>query len=207
MSQLRLSSLSVFVLSALGWMVLLTGLWSQVSAWTSYPVGVLAQVALEEGAPMWVRQVHVRPGALEVDTSIEVPIPGAGWRKAEIAIEANPGRYAYGLPLLLSLLLAARGSGRVARIAAGYLLLLPAQVFSLVMYVLMQMVMAAQLDLRILRLDAWQLEAIVYGYQVGSLVLPTLVPIMFWLWLDRAYFSKVVLKGWQRSEQGPDTVD
>lgn len=193
----RFSPLSVFILSALGWMVLLTALWSQVSAWTSYPVGVLAQSALESTAPMWVRQVHLKPGHMEVDSTIEVPIPSAGWRKAEITVEANPGRYAYGLPLLLALLLAARGTGRLARAAAGYALLLPAQAFSLVLYVLMQLVLAAQLDLRILRLSAWQLEAIVYGYQAGSLVLPTLVPIMLWLWLDRAFFVRVVRRGWQ----------
>lgn len=82
---------------------------------------------------------------------------------------------------------------------AGYLLLLPAQVFSLVMYLLMQMILAAQLNTRALRVDPWQLEAIVYGYQVGVLVLPTLAPILVWLWLDQQFFRSFFMSRWKQS--------
>lgn len=193
----RPSVLVVFGLSAFAWMVVLTLLWTKVSPWTSYPVAALSHFALEQGAPMWVRTVHKSPGAMEVETTIEVQVPEAGGRRAEISVEANPGRYAYGLPILWALLLAARGPGRIARALGGYLLLLPAQAFSLTVYLLMQMVLAAQVSARTLRASPWQLEAIVYGYQVGSLVLPTLVPIVLWLWLDRQFVNDVVLRGWR----------
>ena len=194
----RPATLMVFVLSALGWMVALTLLWTQVSRWTSYPVGALAHIALEQGAPMWVRSVQHGVGVMEVDTTIAVPVPSAGGRIAEITVDANPARYAYGLPIFLALLLAARGRGRLSRALAGYALLLPVQAFSLTMYVLMQMVLYAQASTRVLRADQWQVEAIVYGYQIGSLVLPTLVPILLWLWLDRQFFTDVVVRGWQQ---------
>ena len=80
----------------------------------------------------------------------------------------------------------------------GYALLLPVQAFSLTMYVLMQMVLYAQTSTRVLKAAQWQVEAIVYGYQVGSLVLPTLAPILLWLWLDRQFFSEVVVRGWRQ---------
>lgn len=195
----RPSALTIFVLSAFGWIVVLTALWSQVSAWTSYPVGVLSHMALEQGAPMWVRQVHLSPGNMEVDTAISVPVPEAGGRRGEITIEASPARYAYGLPIFLALVLAARGRGRVGRTVAGYVLLLPFQALSLTMYSLMQMMLAAQLNLRTLRIAQWQMEAIVYGYQVGSLVLPTLVPILLWLWMDRRFVNDVLVRGWKES--------
>lgn len=188
----------VFVLSALGWMVALTLLWTQVSRWTSYPVGALAHIALEQGAPMWVRSVQHGVGTMEVDTTVAVPVPNAGGRIAEITVDASPARYAYGLPIFLALLLAARGRGRLPRALAGYALLLPVQAFSLTMYVLMQMVLYAQASARVLRAEQWQVEAIVYGYQIGSLVLPTLVPILLWLWLDRQFFTDVVVRGWQQ---------
>ena len=124
-------------------------------------------------------------------------------RKAEITLDADPGRYAYGLPIFLALLLAAQTVGksgsRWQRAFAGYLLLLPAQVFSLVMYLLMQMILAAQLNTRALRVDPWQLEAIVYGYQVGVLVLPTLAPILVWLWLDQQFFRSFFMSRWKQS--------
>ena len=199
----RPSALTIFVLSGFGWIVVLTLAWSQVSAWTSYPVGVLSHIALEQGAPMWVRQVHLRPGAMEVDTAIEVPVAQAGGQRGEITIEASPGRYAYGLPIFLALLLAARGPGRVVRAVAGYVLLLPFQALSLTMYSLMQMLLAAQLNLRFLRISQWQMEIIVYGYQVGALVLPTLVPILLWLWLDSRFVNDVLVRGWRESLSTP----
>lgn len=199
----RPSALTIFVLSAFGWIVVLTLAWSQVSAWTSYPVGVLSHIALEQGAPMWVRQVHLKPGAMEVDTAIEVPVAQAGGQRGEITIEASPGRYAYGLPIFLALLLAARGPGRVVRAVAGYVLLLPFQALSLTMYSLMQMLLAAQLNLRFLRISQWQMEIIVYGYQVGALVLPTLVPILLWLWLDSRFVNDVLVRGWRESLSTP----
>ena len=199
----RPSALTIFVLSAFGWIVVLTLAWSQVSAWTSYPVGVLSHIALEQGAPMWVRQVHLRPGAMEVDTAIEVPVAQAGGQRGEITIEASPGRYAYGLPIFLALLLAARGPGRVVRAVAGYVLLLPFQALSLTMYSLMQMLLAAQLNLRFLRISQWQMEIIVYGNQVGALVLPTLVPILLWLWLDSRFVNDVLVRGWRESLSTP----
>ena len=200
----RPSTLAVFVLSALGWMVALTLLWTQVSRWTSYPVGALAHIALEQGAPMWVRSVQHSVGAMEVDSTIAVSIPEAGHRMAEITVEVNPARYAYGLPIFIALLLAARGPRRLSRALGGYALLLPVQAFSLTMYVLMQMVLYAQTSARVLRVEQWQVEAIVYGYQIGSLVLPTLAPILLWLWLDRQFFTDVVVRGWrQRAEPVP----
>ena len=195
----RLSPLTIFVLSAFGWILALTALWSVVSAWTSYPVGVLSHIALEQGAPMWVRQVHLSPDSMEVDTAISVPVPEAGGRRGEITIDVSPARYAYGLPIFLALVLAARGRARVRRMAAGYVLLLPFQAFSLTMSALMQMVLAAQADIRLLRIAQWQMEAIVYGYQLGSLVLPSLVPILLWLWMDRKFVNDVLIRSWRES--------
>lgn len=195
----RLSPLTIFVLTAFGWIFALTTLWSLVSAWTSYPVGVLSHMALEQGAPMWVRQVHLSPGTMEVDTAISVPVPAAGGRRGEITIDVSPARYAYGLPIFMALVLAARGRGRWFRMLAGYALLLPFQAFSLTMSALMQMVLAAQADIRLLRIAQWQMELIVYGYQLGSLVLPTLVPILLWLWMDRQFVSDVLIRSWRES--------
>ena len=42
-----------------------------------------------------------------------------------------------------------------------------------------------------------------YGYRVGSLVVPTLAPILapilVWLWLDRQFVAKVVVPAWKPS--------
>lgn len=197
----RLSPLTIFVLSAFAWLIVLTLVWTKVSAWTSYPVGVLSNIVLEQGAPMWVRTVRLAPGNMEVDTSVSVT--DASGRSGEITVDASPARYAYGLPIFLALLLAARGKGRALRAVAGYLLLLPAQAYSLTTFLLMQLVLGTQLNIRSLRISQWQMELIVYAYQVGALVVPTLAPILIWLWLDRKFVSDVVMRGWNGGAASP----
>lgn len=177
-------------------MVVLTLVWSKVSPWTSWPVAELSQVVLEQTAPMWVRSAHNEFGKMEVETTVEMPVQDAGGRLASIVVEADPGRYAYGLPIFLALLFAVRLRGRSGHALLGYLLLLPAQAFSLTMFVLIQIVLYAKLSAEVLKVPHWQIEAIVYGYQVGTLVIPTLVPIMLWLWVEREFFFKVVAPGW-----------
>ena len=193
----RLSAPVMFGLSAFAWIVVLTLAWTKVSPWTSYPVGKLTQFALEQSAPVWVRSVRVQPGHVEADSSIAMPVPSAGGRLAEATVESDPGRYAYGLPVFLALLLAARGRRRMARGLAGYLLLLPAQTFSASMFLLMQIVLYAQTRAQVLGVPGWQVEAIVYAYQMGALVVPTLAPIMLWLWLDRQFVAEVLVPGWR----------
>lgn len=192
-----------FVIFAFAGMILFTLLWTKLTPWTSYPIAELSHFAMEKVAPMWVRDVHKKPGQIEVDTSVGVVVPNAGGQIADLVVDADPGRYAFGLPIFLALVVAAyaanRAPGRLSKAIGGYLILLPIQSFSLVMYLLMQVLVAAKLDIRTLRVDQWQVESIVFGYQVGVLVLPTLAPVLVWLLLDRKFFGDVVVNGWKRS--------
>lgn len=192
-----------FALYAFGGLIVLMLLWVKASPWLSYPVAVLSHTVLEQTAPMWVGAVHKQPGSISLDTTVEVVVPNTGGRRAEVTVDADPGRYAFGLPIFTALLLAAWGVRRISgvwqRALLGYLLLLPFQCFSLVFYLLMQLAGAAQFNIRTLRIDQWQLEAIIYGYQVGALVLPTLVPVLVWLLIDRRFFTDVIVHGWQRA--------
>ena len=179
--------------------MLCTVVWMQVSAWTSYPVAQLAHVTLNVGADYWVRKVHVTPGSVEVDTRIEVAVPqqpGANG-KADLIAQADPARYGYGLPLFIALLLASRSRNRLKRAMVGYAVLWIPQTFSLVLELLRQMMVAGG-SARALVVDQWQMEAIAMGYQAGSLLLPTLAPVMLWLWLERNGFSKTLWNGLPR---------
>ena len=190
-------SLWVFFASAVALFLLITPLWMQVSKWTSYPVASLAHVALEQGARYWVRTVHSEPGRIEVETRIRVVMPGNNRNLgvAELVAEADPARYAYGLPLYLSLLLAARGRQAGKKALAGYLLLLIPQTFSLVLEILRQIMVVGGRP-GTLAVDQWQMEAIAMGYQMGSLLLPTLAPVALWLVLERDFFRTVMVQGW-----------
>lgn len=173
-------------------LVLLTGLWTQVNAWTSQPVAVLAHTVLAHCD--WVQSVRKEPGLIEVQTRLEVPVRGG---VGEIVVDRDPAHYAYGLPILWALLLAVGGLGawadRVGKLLLGYVLLLPFQAFSLTLDLLKQMAVAMPGGARALGVAQWQMEAIGLGYQLGALVLPTVVPMVLWLWLDRAFVAKVLV--------------
>ena len=187
-----LPSLKRFFLLGLVWLVVLTAGWIAVSPWTSYPSAVMARIGLEAGAPYWVRSVQLSPKRMDVETRLEVVTQGpSGKVRGEIDVSAQPGHYAYGLPVFLALLLAARSRALVRRALVGYLLLLPFQAFSLALDLLKQMAMAAAGTPGALGVAQWQLEAIAYGYQFGVLVLPTLAPVVVWLVLDREFFQAI----------------
>lgn len=203
-AEVRPVSVPVFVVSAFAWMAVLIGAWVMANQWTSYPVGVIAGKALEWTAPTWVRETNMiaqgdqeaiaEPGHLEIDTRVEVVVPGSGGRRAEIVLDADPSRYAYGLPIFLALLFAARQRKMIRKALIGYLALLPFQAFTVVFFVLQQIIVATEVNYAQLRVSAWQVEGIIYGFQLGTLVVPTLVPIVVWLWLDRAFFTEVIAK-------------
>ena len=149
--------------------------------------------------------MHKTAGSIEVETRIQVALPDSGKKErgsAELVAEADPAHYAYGLPLFLALLLASRSRHFFRRALAGYLILLIPQAFSLVFEILRQ-IMVAGGRAGALGIDQWQMEGIAMGYQVGSLLLPTLAPVAVWLWLERDFFAAVILNGPAQRKSGP----
>lgn len=195
-------SLAVFFTTALVLFLTLILLWMPVSKWTSYPTAWLTHLTLEQGSRYWVRTVHTEPGHIEVETRIAIKMAGNNPNQgvAELVVESDPSRYAYGLPLFLALLLASRGAKLLKKVLIGYLILLVPQTFSTVLEILRQIVMAGG-RAGALASDQWQLEAVAMGYQVGSLLVPTLAPVVLWLWLERSYFQTVIIGGWLRRNQ------
>jgi hypothetical protein len=183
--------LTRFFLRTLVLLVVLTGVWSQVGKWTSQPVSTLTHMALAFGAPYWVESVSKSPDLIEVQSRLQVAVKGG---VGEVIVGASPSHYSYGLPILWALLLAAGGPGRMGRLALGYVLLLPGQAFSLTMDLVKQMAMAVPGGAMVLHIDQWQLELIGLGYQLGALVLPTVMPIMVWLVLDQAFARQLAPK-------------
>ena len=182
----RPTSIARFLIRAIVALVVLTAAWSQVARFSSAPAAWGAQFVLEQWSRGWVRAVHRENSALEVETRVPVPQANSSGMVAELVTDANATRYAYGLPLYLALLLAAGGGRWLRNATLGYAILLLPQIFSTVMVVLRNIV-AVGGSARVLVVDSWQIEAIALGYQLGSLLLPTIVPIAIWLMLDRGF--------------------
>ncbi len=102
--------------------------------------------------------------------------------------EVNPLVYTYGLALFAALMLAARAA--LWKVLAGIVLLLPFQAWGIAFDFLAQVgirlgpAIAAQAGL-----SGWRVEAIALGYQAGTLILPSLVPVVAWAAFCREFIA------------------
>lgn len=202
------SPLPRFFLVAAVALLAFTLAWRPVSGVAAAPAAWLSAATMRLFFSDWVRSAHGGVGRLEVETRLQVK-PTAEQRAqavragqvipenavAELVLDADPALPGYGLPILLALLVAARGKRLVVRALIGAACLIPFQAYCLVTELLKQAAItsgaAAQTGF-----SAWQINLIAYAYQLGALLVPTLAPILIWVWLDRAFFAAIVLEGW-----------
>ena len=126
--------------------------------------------------------VRIEPLQRNVAYVVEVegPYKPGTTNRAEARVEVPVATYTYGIALFLALALAVRGWRHPARLAGGLGVLLVLPTFGVTFDALRQLGSAPDLA----PLLAWKptaREAIALGYQVGSLLLPTLAPIIAWL--------------------------
>jgi hypothetical protein len=91
-----------------------------------------------------------------------------------------------------ALILATPGQDKWLNLLWGILLVLPAEVFSMVSSVLKTLTFdvghAFQVQQGISQLGV---DAIALGYQVGTLLLPMIVPLIVWVGLNRAFIVRL----------------
>jgi hypothetical protein len=111
---------------------------------------------------------------------VEGPYRPGSTNRAEARVEVPVATYTYGIALFAALALAVGGWRRPARLVLGLAVLLVVPAVGVTFDALRQLGSAPDLA----PLLAWKpstREAIALGYQVGSLLLPTLAPIIAWL--------------------------
>lgn len=201
------SPLPRFFLTAALSLLLFTAVWWSVADWAARPAALVTKLVTESVFSDLVRRTHIGANQVELETRMRVdmsqmaggkPLPAGV--EAELSVEVRPAKYGYSLPLLLALL--ASGSRRrlVKRMLLGAACLVPAQAFSVVMDLVKQAALGAGPAVTAqLGWDQWQLELVGYGYQLGVLLVPTLSPVLLWLWLDKQFMAAVMIEGWLHS--------
>jgi hypothetical protein len=187
-------SLAAFILRTLLWLPLCLAAWYFGAKPHSAVVGELSSVLLNLLRSGIVSDFEQPGQVLAFVTTLEVyPAPG---QVAVLVPEVNPLLYTYGLAFFLALMLAARA--RWGAILAGAALLLPFQSWGIAFDFLAQVgiklgpEVAAQAGVA-----GWRAEAIALGYQIGTLILPSLVPVALWAALNRPF-----LQGLLRPQSG-----
>ena len=172
-----------FVLRIFLWLPLCFAAWYYLAP---YHAAVAARVALL-GITLFKTGIvtAIEQPATSLVFVSKLQVEAAPGRWALLAPEVDPLIYTYGLAFFLALMLAARA--RPLKILLGVAVLLPFQAWSIAFDVLAQVGFRMGPDVaRQAGLTGWRVEAIALGYQVGTLMLPTLVPVIAWAWLCSA---------------------
>jgi hypothetical protein len=164
---------------ALLWLtVCLAGWYFAVAAIGWLPAQLAAPVI--SAAAGKVTQVELAQRMAAYTVKVEGPYRPGGSSEAEVRVEVHAATYTFGVAVFAALALAARGWRQPARFALGLVILLPLPVFGIAFDALRQLGASPELA----TLLAWKgatREAIALGYQTGSLLLPTLAPVVAWL--------------------------
>jgi hypothetical protein len=127
-----------------------------------------------------VRALSWREATAIYHVAVEGPYRPGRPVSAEADVEIETGRYTFGIALFAALSLAWRGAWRWKPLAAGAAVLLVVPAWGIAFDALRQLGQAAALA-PLIGWSAGAREGIALGFQVGSLLLPTLLPVAMFL--------------------------
>ena len=177
-----------FAARVLGWSAILFAAWFLVPQ----PVSAIASW----GAARWVEaaapvarvkhRVEGRRVVFEVEPDYETTRSRAIRADAVLDVEANPLKYTFGVPFFLALLFASHPAGLAWKAFAGFALLAALASIGLACDVLLQIGgLTTPGGSPLFAFAPLAREAIALGYQLGTLIFPTVAPVLAWAAMDR----------------------
>lgn len=171
-------------LRALAWLPLTLAAWYFASAALAWVPAKIAAPALGL-AGVEVRSVALADGVATFDARLVPPYrPGiAEVESVAVDIEVKTRTFTFGIALYLALTLAIGRPWRARAVAFGAAVIVALPAWSIAFDALRQLAAVAALG----PVLAWPpaiREGIAFGYQAGSLLLPTLGPVAAWIALD-----------------------
>lgn len=182
-------SVGKFVLRTLLWLPPCFAAWYFIAQQHAAVAGGLARLLVEQFKPGLVTALEQSANRLTFVTTLQVqPAPG---QTGLLALEVNPLVYTYGLAFFLALMLASRA--KWWKLLVGAAVLLPFQVWGIAFDFLG--LIGARLGPDISAqagLLGWRAEAIALCYQVGSLIFPSLIPVVAWALFSRSFIESAL---------------
>jgi hypothetical protein len=181
-----------FVARVFAWLPPAFLVWYFAAPVLLWPVKLVVSLVARLGFADLVRAVEQHGSNLTFVTTLH---PGeARVQGATIAVDVDLLVYSLGLPFFAALVGAAREPGRAQRLALGFLAMLPFIAWGALAEFLKHVaITAGPLVASQTGFAAWQRELIAFAYQLGSLILPTVVPAILWVALHRAYLERLRL--------------
>ena len=180
-------SFARFVLLVFAWLACTLFVWWLASALLAWPIAVLAELVSRVALSDLVQGIEQHGDVITFVTTLHgAKATVAAAAGGVVSDDIDVRHFTFGLPLLAALILAARAPHRARNLLIGYAVLLPFQTWGVMAEFLQDIAsgfgpgVASQTGF-----SAWQREAIAFGYQFGTLILPTVVPAVVWVLMHR----------------------
>lgn len=189
---MRPSLVGFFLIQAIAWLFVGLLAWYPAGSAMAVPARLVAATAVATLFPDWAEGVEQAGTMLTLLTTLEVAdMPGVPkGMVAVVGVDTSFLKYGYGLPLLAALLLASGATRKPSKIVAGAFALLPFQAWGICFDWLKQLA----IDTGTAPFSPLAREFIAFGYQFGYLVLPTLVPVVLWMVMDRRFLATFMIE-------------
>ena len=188
-------SLKRFLLAAVLWLPLAFFFWFWLRSVVVFPVIRLTRYALLAWMPELVTSVDQNFHLAEIETALLAePQPGHEGRTGVIVLQANPLIYAYGLPVLVGLVMATplEARRRWLQLLAGWAILIPLQALGLIGDVLkLVMFRTGEAGEAALAAHAISANVIALWYQFAYLILPAISPVVIWILFNRDFIEAI----------------
>jgi hypothetical protein len=182
------SPVARFVLKALAWLAPAFAVWYFAAPLLLWPARLIVDLVCRATLSGLVRSVEQDGATITFATTLK---PGAALATSgNITVDVNTLLYAFGLPLFVSLVLAAREPGWPRKLLIGYVVIIPFVAWGVLADFLKNVaITASPLVTSQAGFAAWQRELIAFAFQFGSLILPTVVPAVAWVVMHRAFLD------------------
>jgi len=168
-----------FVLRCLAWLPAAFALWYLTAPVLLAPSVWLARGLCAVGFPDLVRAVTDSGATVTFITRISAGTTAA---RGVVTVDVNLLLYSFGLPMYAALTLASRNPHWKRLLAIGYVALLPFVTWGLVADFLKNLAITSDPAIASQTgFSGWQREAIALAYQLGTLILPAVVPVVLWV--------------------------
>lgn len=185
----RARTLPRYVLAVVAWLPLTFTLWYLAAPVLLWPVYLLIRLVCVYLLGAIVVSIDQSAATLLFATSLR---PGATIGGGQVSVEVNLLLYSFGLPLFAALTIATRDFGWQRKLLLGYIAMLPFIAWGALADFLKNIAItagpavAAQAGF-----SSLQREAIAFAFQVGSLILPAVVPAVAWVLLHRRFLEEM----------------
>jgi len=195
------SRLAGFVLLTLAWLPVTFALWYFAAPALIAIVRFLAGLAVLPFGDL-VRGIEQSGSTLVFVPSLK---PGQSVAGGVVSVSVDGLLYSFGMPMFAALVLAAREPGWWKKLLIGYVALLPVVAFGVVADFLKNIAITVDpLVASQAGFSALQREVIAFAFQFGSLILPTVVPAILWVLLDRGFLER--MRGRMAAAEKPETA-